>query len=380
MSRPIAVCADVHIGNHKRMASASVSGINGRARLVLSALQSAVDKAKDADARAFIVAGDLFDYQRPEPQLIAAVQDIFAGFKDDSSTVILLVGNHDQVSDGPGDHALGPLAPVATIVERPEQWIEWNLGIDIALVPFIPPGANVQQAIDDALRSMSRPTAAVGAKASALVVHLGIRDAKTAPWLRDSHDAIDASAIAEIARFFGRGIVFAGNWHDRRTWRFGSAAAGYVDVVQAGALCPTGWDNPGWDGYGLTLWDPEDGSYEFVEVPGPRFVKAAPGEVADVERRASRDDRTAFVEVSVGVEEARELRAKDMKLSAAQLDIVVDRSVQKAKARTAGIAARSVSGVEEAVEKYVKRMDLGEGVDRAEVASIARGLIRAQVK
>ena len=360
----VAAVADVHIGNHQRGGGAPVSGVNARARLALAALVHAVEKANTENARPLVVAGDLFDYQRPEPQLIAEVQRALGAFEGQTH---VLVGNHDQVSDLTGDHALGPLAPVAHVVERPT--IVYDREAEMLLVPFLPADRPAADALAEVVAGLGERQR----EHAALFIHAGIRDDKTAPWLRSARDAIDASVLAEIATSGGFSAVFAGNWHDRRTWTYDR-----VKMVQIGALAPTGFDNPGFDGYGtVAFWEPGRRT-TFVEVPGPRFIKATREELPAVEKQAVERGVVAFIEVSAEPEEARALREEALARPASthtRIEVVVDREVGRVKARSAASAARRAGTVDAAVDAFVRRMGVGEGVDRDEVAALARGYL-----
>lgn len=356
----IAVVADVHVGNHQRGGGAPRSGVNARARLVLGSLREAVALANEKEARYLVVAGDLFDYQRPEPQLIAEVQAILREFL---GTTYVLVGNHDQVSDQPGDHALGPLRPVATIIETPT--LVSSQGVELLLLPFLPTDRPAQEAIAEALTAFQPP---LEGRTRALFLHAGLRDEKTAPWLREARDAVDVRALATMAKGVGASMVFAGNWHDRRSWSVDG-----VCLVQLGALVPTGFDNPGLEGYGtVAVWEPPAPRATLHEVGGPRFVKAEPGQLPLFEEEARERGFELFVELSAAdLTEARELRegakASD---STTRLDVVIDREPARVRAKMAGTAARRADTLDGAVRGYVARMDVF-GADREEVASLA---------
>jgi hypothetical protein len=81
--------------------------------------------------------------------------------------------------------------------------------------------------------------------------------------------------------------ICLGDWHQRRLWmdgkRRGDAPSSPVRIgadaehviLQGGALCPTGFDNPGLRGYGtLAFWDQDAHQLSWQEIPGPRFCVA----------------------------------------------------------------------------------------------------------
>lgn len=269
----IAFVADVHLANHKRHGGPVVAGINRRCQLILDALASACDSAKELRCQALVVLGDLFDHARPEPQIIRATQDVLARF---GGQVFLVVGNHDMVSTRAGDHALGPLASEQVhVVEQPLRVLIGG-DVDLYLVPFRPELASEYIARDVA-ELHGRGWLPNGLRV--LGIHAGILadgdTAGTAPWQLKAEDAIKAGVIAEIAKRNSISGVFAGNWHDRRLWPSWTTARLVNFVFQLGALVPTGWDNPGLGGYGtLGIFDGDIGNADYRVIPGPRFIKS----------------------------------------------------------------------------------------------------------
>jgi hypothetical protein len=268
VSTRVCFVADCHLGNHRRHAGPREASLNRRCREGLTVFRRAVQRAVELHAAAFVVLGDLFDDQRPLPQLVSAVQRILDPADEAGMRVHLLVGNHDLVSSALGDHALGPLTPLAFIHDRPTAVQVGPRGeVELFLVPFGLGGAPASDWLPDVVRTIAagggrRPDRRV------LGVHLGIRDGRTAPWLRDAPDAVDAELLSELCAEAGVGQALAGNWHFRRQWYFDAesvpeqavrkGARSGVGVTQLGALVPTGFDNPGLGEYGtLAVW--EDG-------------------------------------------------------------------------------------------------------------------------
>lgn len=354
----VAFCADLHLGNHRKHGGEVFAGINRRCALSLAALERAVDTARAEQCAAFVVCGDVFDYDRPEAQLIAEVQRIFAKHEK-SMRVVLLVGNHDQRSTLAGDHALGPLQAHAHVIEKPTrfQLRVTGVGTDIAIgcIPFRPEPA--REWLAEAFEALGPCTM--------FAVHLGIADEATAPWLRGAKDSIEASTIAKLAAEQGARAVFAGNWHDPKRWNGGG-----VEVVQIGALVPTGFDNPGFGYGGLAIFDTELNAVDkTLNIPGPRFLKLSPGQAIDP------GGNTVFAQVTVGPDEVATTPALE---GAEVTELVVDREVAKAEARTAAGAAQSAETLDEALAAYLAKMPVEDGVERPEVAArvkryLARG-------
>jgi hypothetical protein len=355
----LAFCADVHLGNHVRFGGATVASLNRRCREGLTVLDKALQRAHELRCSEFFVLGDLFDYQRPEAQLIRAVQDILSR-GGSAMRKWLLVGNHDLTSMTDGDHALGPLRPVANIVDRPTL-IREDRGLEIGLVPFMPgKGAETLPATVAELWKDSSS----GYTARILGIHLGVADTETPPWLKDSADCIGVGALVTTADARGIGAVFAGNWHDRRFWK------GKPEVFQLGALVPTGWDNPGLDGYGtLGIW--EDGEITYEEIAGPRFLKwRTGGEEIDLVK-VQKTGHKAYVSLTVPRSEVADAQTwLESKVNTGRVvagEVLPDANEAATEARTAATAASSAATLEEALAGFVAEMPLEEGIDRSDV-------------
>lgn len=382
----VAWVADVHIGNHKRHGGDMVSGINERCRKTLAALKAACLRAKERGCERLFVAGDLFDNTRPSPQLIRAVQEIFEG---DCPPVTLLLGNHDQVSTNSGDNALGPLAPICTVVDKTCTWVSADAKLQIWLVPFQPGDARkwLPSAIsglegrgsglgNSTLSSSQPPPSDKEQTTRVLAFHLGISDSDTPAFLQKAHDAVPVSQVTELCEQYGIHHVFSGNWHDRKVWPSPSGGS----IFQTGALVPTGWDNPGIAPYGtLGILDSEEGM-SFDIIPGPRFVKLKQAdkvqETIDYAKELGHD---LYVELTVEHNVVRECKqdAKALVQSGdvTAIQVVPDHKEAQSAAKASASAARSPDTLEEAINQYLKTQPLPEGVTVMEVLAKAKELL-----
>jgi len=311
------------------------------------------------------VLGDLFDTSHPEPQLIAEVQEIVKDIQ-----LICLLGNHEQVSGTPGDHALGPLAPVATVVEKPTI-LDLD-EVELWAVPFRPGRATdwLPQVLAEMQGSASKGRQPRSVRVLAL--HLGLLDDSTAPWLREAHDAVPAHLVEDLMTEHDIEVCIAGNWHDRKTWKLGGGRT----ILQVGTLCPTGWDNPGIDGYGgLALLDCNSGAPCAVaveEIPGPRFVKiTAPHEWTMKLLDLKQTGQSVFARVVAPPEfinTAREWFENEKKAGTiVDGEVEPEGTEERIAAITAAHSARSADTLDEAVSNFVRDMSLPDGVDRASV-------------
>lgn len=340
----LAFIADVHVGNHKLHGGSLDAGINLRALRTLETLGRAHRKARESGCQALFVCGDLFDYARPEPQLIAAVQRILS---TGGLEVYVLVGNHEHVSTAQGDHALGPLHNVGMIevIDRPQVVRVGNHRV--VCVPFAP--GDARERIPPIVAQLTEGMT----ESFVVATHAGIIDDNTPPWLVRSENALPVTALQAL----GAQAVLSGDWHERRRWP--------GNVLQIGALCPTGWDNPGTTGYGtLAVWDGD--KLRVHELEGPRFVTLD-----------EREDLPAcqwplYVRRRIGNADALDTsRAAGLALvesgRVAAHEVVIDKAQAQQATRTAVALARSAQTLDQAVALYVEEMALDEKIDRESV-------------
>ena len=372
----IGICADIHLGNHKRWGGPVIAGLNSRAHLVLDALGEAKRTAHAERCSRFVIAGDLVDYISVEPQMIRALQKVLA---DEEMPVYIMRGNHDMVSDLDDDHALGPLAalPNVTIVERPHVY-SLDEGHELVIVPFQPGDARVWLPVE---------LEKIGARSGAtklLALHLGVIDDSTPEFLRGSHDAIPIPQLSPLMKQYGYGTVVAGNWHKYKKWQTRAGA----HIVQIGALAPTGFDNPGLNGYGsLLIYDTSKPacSPERHVIPGPRFVVVQSQEGIDTAVDAAAECDSMFIRWDIGpdlsLKACREHVDEMVKQGIlAGADVVSDMGDAAAGARegASAVAAASTStGGDDVLAAYVRSMEIPEGVARDSVLAESRRIITA---
>lgn len=358
----IAYLADVHLGNHKRFGGPIELGMNARCRETLAVFAAAL-----AAHAPVVVLGDLFDTTRPKPQLLAGVS-----LSVTSGRSVILVGNHDQDSSQSGDHALMPLSSQYDIVDTPNE----SFSLRTVFVPFQPGDARqwlpaqleryyVKSSVD--LQSWRN---------LALGLHLGIIDDDTPSYLQHAHDAVPIDLLLDICRRFGFRAVFAGNWHKHKLWTFPvdhprNPCDWEVKICQVGALVPTGWDNPGCDGYGkVVTWDSETNAIEVNELPGPRFVNHhADDSPADIEI----PDTCSHLYLRWKVSPARYRSAiEEARALPFTCDVVVDRKQAEQALGEAAITARHADTLDAAISAFAAAMPLDPAVSPERVAELVR--------
>ena len=367
--------ADVHVGNHKQFGGSVHGSINHRCSQILDALQSAVDTVARLNG-VLVIAGDLIDVVRPEAQILARLQDILLPVP-----TVIVKGNHESCSNERGDHALGPLRAFATVVEEPAV-LSLDEGdgdaVNLWCVPARPDAAEgwlpgVMEELSSA-RAKMNPDAA-----DLMAVHLGISDAGTAKFLRNVNDQIPSGTLAKLCAEHGVRFVMAGNWHKRQAWHLDG-----VHIQQLGALVPTGWNNPGLEGYGgMSIYT--RGEVEMAEVQGPRFVKVVGGR-AEVDEVIAMAENSPQLYMEVHTDPANvdplsdyldsviaggHLAARRVVGLRTRKDIAAKRAVASAK------AAGSVSG---SLEGFVTSMPLDEDLDRDKVLSLSRDILTEAMK
>lgn len=366
----VAFIADVHVGNYKQGGGPMRAGVNLRCAMVLDALKRACTRAVEAGATDLFVLGDLFDTNNPSPQVVRATAEALA---HGPGRLYLLPGNHDRVSEEVGDHAMAALGGThrwlshrttyATVVEG-LTIARTGVG-NVALVPFLRGPA--REWLPEQFARIPKELA--GPKPLAVGFHLGVEDAETPKWLRGAHDSVHVDQALALMSDVGAAFAFTGNWHAHRAWK---GKPGQGEVVQCGALHPTGWSNPGMDGYGsLILWDGAQWKREVIS--GARFatVKGL-DELNDVLEAAEVRGCAAWVRVEVpvpAIQEARdEVALWDVGQWGHRVHVSGDRDLAKVGARAAAAGARAAGqDVQKAIEAYVRGLDLPDGVTPEQV-------------
>ena len=357
----VAWIADIHVGNHGSCGGAYSAGLNERCRITIDALWAACRMAEQRGCRALVVLGDIFDSSRPSPQIVAAVGRVLDSFEGE---VFVIAGNHDMNSATQGDHALGPLSLCSrvAVVDRPATYE--RDGEALVLVPFQPGPAHewLPAATAEALdkRSISSSTTLH------LGIHLGIRDSDIAArhaWASSAHDAVDLELLTKLCRAHGIRTAIAGNWHSRRRW------PGNPDIIQCGALVPTGWDNPGLQNYGSVWITDGNALAQFFEVVSARFVDYDPNMPLPGWRDLFVRCRAEPKDISVRSAELLKLREagkiRDFK-------VVPDRAQAEEQAASASAAARAAETLESAVHEFIERMPVPPKVNRESIHTAVR--------
>lgn len=365
MSNGVAICADLHFGNHRLFGGEMIAGLNDRFRMCQQVLQKAIAVANNKQCGVFAVLGDVFDTTRPSPQMIAAVASELRNFRGE---VVLVAGNHDKASDAPGDNALAPLSPEFRVVDDdPYELI--NSRIRFFFAPYKSGPAPLW--IED-YKSRMQTIVPTSTGRNILATHVGLITKKTPPWLRVCADAVDAPAAKSDIQ------IVAGNWH---------AHAVINDSCQVGALVPTGFDNPTpihhEDPYGsLMIYGPTHQNTRHV-VPGPRF------HIVDFVASMRPRDQVLTRILATDINFVK-LRADLSEVGEAQTvldDLVRDGRIRgglvepcaqdkKLRDQQAISAVLNSTSLDDAIVSYLKKQELPEGILMARVAEAVREYVK----
>lgn len=273
----IAAIADVHLANHKKWGGELYSGINYRAKLILTAMQEALIAGSGVSFSAdmTVICGDIFDHTKPTPQLMAEAMKTLS-MRGTASKLIAMVGNHDQVSVMPDDHALGPFNHIVggDVISQPTTL--GNKDTALIFIPFVTTDLALDQYLYNWLDEYVQDAEGSLRKNRILFLHAGISDDATPFFLKGAHDSIRADRLFDLMEQFEIEVVVAGNWHNHQIWQSGTKR-----IVQCGALVPTGFDNPSNDPTSLSSYgrviciDTKLAKGNWVAsrlINGPRFV------------------------------------------------------------------------------------------------------------
>lgn len=338
--------ADVHLAPHRRFAGEGP--VNERAQTILRTLYAVTAVAEENGCIAVVIAGDVFDTDRPPPQLVAALQEWCRDHTERlGSKPRLIAGNHDRRSNIAGDHALSPLADHAYVIDT----VRTDIDAGVLYIPF---RTAARGWFEEDVRLYGKPCDLV-------VAHIGVCFDTTPEWLWGKNDALSVEEMTAAVAPVTPKLVVVGNYH---------TPGGAPGIVQCGTLCPAGWDDPGEDFGWVVMVEVGTDRVKRVRVPGPRFLQGdVPPE--DLARFAA-DGNTVYYRATVAPGETVPPRYV---LPGVTVDRVEDASATRAKAQEAVAAARSADNTAAAVSEFVAKMTLPEGVTAAEVEARVKKLL-----
>ena len=336
-----AYIADVHVDNYNYHGGAVLGSINDRCIMVLDTIMAACKKAQEEGCKRLVVLGDLFNASNPTPQMVFLTATAFKPFKGE---VILLLGNHEQVSTYHGDHALIIFNSIPGFRVIDETFFMASTGPPgTVFVPYKPGPA--KDWLPEQLEVVKDSTAF---KIETLCLHLGVSDERTPPYLRSADDSIDVTVLKQLCGDLGIKNVFTGNWHHRQVWGRGIQEG--VEVTQVGTLCPHTFGDDGLNAVGKMAICGDDGHTFWHDISGPRFIT-----MTSAERTIwppSRNHPT-FLRYKLNQADMEKAQAIQMPAHVRVEYVLVDTEL-KDQVKMAAIAARSAGTLDEAIHDFVK--------------------------
>jgi hypothetical protein len=377
----IAFVSDVHVGNHQQGSPTIINGINIRCQQVIDVLRRLMQPPQPWGR--LTIAGDLFDTSAPSPQIVAGVARALslAG----AESVSLMVGNHD--GDSPGKHALC-VYEYHPSVRAVHQW--GRVTTATSYPGYVPPRDGVLyekpvlhipfEAVPAAKyieAALATNLGVRGGVVDVIAIHAGVRDGMEPPWLSQSDDSIALEDLVQLCKKWGIKACFAGNWHSFKRWERDG-----VEVLQMGALAPTGWDNPGFDYGHVGMYDTITGEVSEFALMGPRF--------ATIDEDADEDTVEKLVKTAVRFNKLVEVlylrvsrkRMRDTCVIASidelkdlfdvHVTVKEDAPPEQSAVRAEAKRLRSAEDLPELVDEYIKEMKVRNDDDRAPVRAIVR--------
>lgn len=342
------IVADIHIGNHPIQGGDNVSGVNARCRGILRVLERVVQAVAAQPSTGLVIAGDTFDRWATTPQVIEAALSVLAPVIRDT---VVIVGNHDMRSSDPRDNAIALFTHAGAVVvdHRPLR-----LG-GVLFVPFHP------ERVEDYLPRMMAVEGGLVVP-RAIVGHFGVSDAETPQWLVGAKDSTSIEWLGSFAEKHGLASIVVGNWHDGKQWSvpYPHDPSRKVTITQAGALVPTGWDNPNFPGYGGVVTLSGDGTtISREELPGPRFLSVPKEHVRAVPLVAP-EGSEVYLRVAAAPDELAQVRqsAQDAftnaksRLMCVELDPRAEMRSSAARTEAAQVAAKTSASVRERLHQF----------------------------
>jgi len=194
---------------------------------------------------------------------------------------------------------------------------------------------------------------------------LGVSDSSTPEYLRGSKDSIGVASVLNMCSRNGISNAFAGNWHFNAIWE--------GKVCQMGALCPTGFDNPGQDEYGwVCIYDSiKDSLDRIIGVKGPRFFSVRMGDSMEEIQFAKESGNSVYLSITHKVDErvvARALLEEYLQKGwITDGKLVPDKTSKQENARQIAQKVKEARSLQEAIIEAVGVLDLDEGVNRQEI-------------
>lgn len=282
---------------------ADVDEITGNSRFtqIISTLEYMRNFCIDNGIKLALFAGDLFHKRvTVNTTVFNAMYEQMRLFSDKGITVVMTVGNHDQVdnSDYP-EHSLKAFDEIENVfvLDRFEhKWFQFQDNGDIKSIGVFPaPYSKNAQLVKDAIEQYAQLTTKEGIeKKSVLLGHLGISGAYIGKGNYAMADAFSVEDLFPHAFAFG---VF-GHFHKRQY------LGGHKHFFYTGAPIQHSFNDEG-EEKGFMILDFDTGEATFEPIPSPMFITVTNYKEVDMN-----DLKGNFIRFQVNSDDVEDLLSK----------------------------------------------------------------------
>lgn len=278
---------------------AEVDEITGNSRFTqqLKALQYMRSYCLDNGIKLVLFAGDMY-HKRVTVNTVVynAIRDEIKKFGESGITVVMTVGNHDQVdnSDYPQHslHSFKELYNVHVLDSFNQFYFED--GVNVYSAPYSKNAQLVKDSINNFAESIKLDRKAGGVKSAILLGHLGVSGAYVGKGNYAMADAFSVDDLRPDVFDFG---VF-GHFHKRQF------LGGHPNYFYTGSPLQHSFNDEG-EEKGFYIIDTETGEVEFNEVPAPKFITVTDYKNANMVSLAGN-----FVRFQCDVDDVEDLSSK----------------------------------------------------------------------
>lgn len=203
----LVVSSDYHIDFH-------TAGVR-REEDIADASLLVVERAIEIEADLFLFLGDLCDpdvgaFMANHIAIRRHAQLAEAGVRD-----VWLVGNHDQIETSRGDHAMLPLAAVATVVAEPEAFL---IGPRLWLLCF--PYTSTARTYDPIVEAQKMRALVPPGDRVVVASHLMLEGITPGSETTDMARGRDVFLpVARLVEMFGSPLILNGHFHTSQTYQ-----------------------------------------------------------------------------------------------------------------------------------------------------------------
>lgn len=342
--------SDLHAHPFKSYSEVLSTGVNSRLQDAIDALDRIATTVAEQKIPLVIFGGDLF-HVKPNIniQTFNLIWDAFSRIVATGTQLVLLVGNHDQLTQDGEMHSAHAFASIATVIDEPDYLCK-RVGDELVHFFFIPHNYDA-----DVLRAQLKMTfEELGApiEPHALIGHFGITGMEVgANFILNDENLLTLGELQPDK--WTR--VFLGHYHKVQS---------VGNVQYLGALLQHNWGDVG-QKRGFWIWDTVTNDCEFHSSHAPEFAEYS------IEDLGNDPPAGKFIKIKYRPEQAA-LVEPYQNLPGYQLDMI--------KPEQEVITASSATiGLDEAMEEYVQKAEKYE-LDSVELLHLGQELLKRALK